>query len=104
MISHVKVPTKIMIKILTEEDYESSTVGVSGKVIHKVRPNDNLFIISRKYYGDETKWNKIYEVNKGTRFLKAKNETKFKKMEKERPDEREMAAKANEKREKKETK
>jgi len=37
---------------------------VSDKVVHKVKPNESLFKISRKYYGDEAKWHKIYEVNK----------------------------------------
>ena len=36
----------------------------SGKTIHKVKPNDSLFSISRKYFGDEAKWHKIYEVNR----------------------------------------
>lgn len=52
-------------KIITEENHKRSSVGVSGKIIHKVRPNDNLLNISRKYYGDETKWKKIYVANKG---------------------------------------
>ncbi|MFQ5685728.1 MAG: LysM peptidoglycan-binding domain-containing protein [Candidatus Scalindua sp.] len=44
---------------------ETKQADVSGKVIHKVKPNDSLFKISRKYYGDEAKWHKIYEANKG---------------------------------------
>jgi len=36
----------------------------SVKTIHKVISNDSLFKIARKYYGDEAKWHKIYEVNK----------------------------------------
>lgn len=40
-----------------QEDY-------SVKTIHKVISNDSLFKIARKYYGDEAKWRKIYEVNK----------------------------------------
>lgn len=50
---------------ITEENHKRSSVGISGKIIHKVRPNDNLLNISRKYYGDETKWKKIYVANKG---------------------------------------
>lgn len=49
---------------ITEENHKRSSVGVSGKIIHKVQPNDNLLNISRKYYGDETKWKKIYVANK----------------------------------------
>jgi nucleoid-associated protein YgaU len=43
---------------------ETKQEDVSVKVIHKVKPNDSLFKISRKYYGDETEWHKIYEANK----------------------------------------
>lgn len=50
---------------ITEENHKRSSVGVSGKIIHKVQPNDNLLNISRRYYGDETKWKKIYVANKG---------------------------------------
>jgi nucleoid-associated protein YgaU len=43
---------------------ETKQKDFSVKVIHKVVSNDSLFKISRKYYGDEAKWHKIYEVNK----------------------------------------
>ena len=43
---------------------ETKQEGVSVNAIHKVKPNDSLFKISRKYYGDETEWYKIYEANK----------------------------------------
>ncbi len=43
---------------------ETKHKDASGKTIHKVKPNDSLFAISRKYYGDEAKWHKIYEVNR----------------------------------------
>jgi nucleoid-associated protein YgaU len=41
----------------------ASAEDASIKVIHKVISNDSLFKISRKYYGDEAKWHKIYEAN-----------------------------------------
>jgi len=43
---------------------ETKHKDASGKTIHKVKPNDNLFAISRKYYGDEAKWHKIYVANR----------------------------------------
>jgi nucleoid-associated protein YgaU len=43
---------------------ETKQADVYVKVIHKVISNDSLFKISRKYYGDETEWHKIYEANK----------------------------------------
>jgi LysM repeat protein len=49
---------------ITKKDHKRSSVGISGKIVHKVKPNDSLFNISKKYYGDETKWKKIYEANK----------------------------------------
>jgi nucleoid-associated protein YgaU len=55
-------------EVITEETMavlETKQEDVSVKVIHKVKPNDSLIKISRKYYVDETKWNKIYEANKG---------------------------------------
>jgi nucleoid-associated protein YgaU len=42
---------------------ETKQEDASVKVIHKVISNDSLFKISRKYYGDEAKWHKIYEAN-----------------------------------------
>lgn len=43
---------------------ETKQEGVSVKAIHKVKPNDSLFKISRKYYGDAAEWHKIYEANR----------------------------------------
>jgi len=43
---------------------ETKQKDASVKAIHKVKLNDNLFAIARKYYGDEAKWHKIYEVNR----------------------------------------
>jgi len=43
---------------------ETKQKDASVKAIHKVKQNDSLFKISRKYYGDEAKWHKIYEVNR----------------------------------------
>jgi nucleoid-associated protein YgaU len=43
---------------------ETKHKDASVKTIHKVKPNDSLFAIARKYYGDEAKWHKIYEVNR----------------------------------------
>lgn len=53
------------ITVLETKQEDASAEDVSAKVIHKVKPNDSLFKISRKYYGDEAKWHKIYEANKG---------------------------------------
>ncbi len=52
------------IAVLKTKQEAASAEDVSAKVIHKVISNDSLFKISRKYYGDEDKWHKIYEANK----------------------------------------
>lgn len=46
------------------EEQQIPAVTIQGKVIHKVISNDNLFNISKKYYGEEAKWIKIYDANK----------------------------------------
>ena len=51
------------ITVLETKQEAASAEDVSVKVIHKVISNDSLFKISRKYYGDEAKWHKIYEAN-----------------------------------------
>ncbi len=43
-----------------------ASVGNTTKSIHKVKANDSLFKISKKYYGDEGKWDIIFEANKDT--------------------------------------
>ncbi len=49
---------------LPEDDQQVASVDISTKTIHKVKPNDSLFKIAKEYYGDGTKWNKIFEANK----------------------------------------
>ena len=41
-----------------------TSVTIKKKIIHKILSNDNLSKISNKYYGDATKWGKIYQANK----------------------------------------
>ncbi|MHC4269766.1 MAG: LysM peptidoglycan-binding domain-containing protein [Planctomycetota bacterium] len=49
---------------LPEDVQQVASVDISTKTIHKVKPNDSLFKIANKYFGDGTKWNKIFEANK----------------------------------------
>jgi nucleoid-associated protein YgaU len=44
--------------------YERYHVDISTKTIYKVKPNDSLSKIAKEYFGDETKWYKIFEANK----------------------------------------
>ncbi len=63
---------QIAVEIIFEEEEETlpedvqqvAPVDISTKTIHKVKPNDSLFKIANKYFGDGTKWNKIFEANK----------------------------------------
>ena len=50
---------------LPEGDLQLVSVDTSNKTIHKVKPNDSLIMIAKEYFGDETKWDKIFEANKG---------------------------------------
>ena len=34
------------------------------RITHKIRANDSLSKLARKYYNDESKWKKIYQANK----------------------------------------
>jgi nucleoid-associated protein YgaU len=52
--------------VILEKELQTPSYGVSVDTIYKVQSNDNLFKISRKYYGDGEKWNKIFEANKDT--------------------------------------
>ncbi|MFQ5963415.1 MAG: LysM peptidoglycan-binding domain-containing protein [Candidatus Scalinduaceae bacterium] len=48
----------------TKKEIEIPVIRIQSEVVHKVVSNDNLFNLSKKYYGDEAKWIKIYEANK----------------------------------------
>jgi nucleoid-associated protein YgaU len=70
--SRIIEKSQIAEEILFEEEEETlpedvqqvASVDISTKTIHKVKPNDSLFKIANKYFGDGTKWNKIFEANK----------------------------------------
>ena len=72
--SRIIEKSQIAEEILFEEEEETlpedvqqvASVDISTKTIHKVKPNDSLFKIANKYFGDGTKWNKIFEANKGS--------------------------------------
>lgn len=38
----------------------------NGPRVHVVGPNDTLYKLSKRYYGDASKWEKIRDANKGT--------------------------------------
>jgi len=43
---------------------ESETKSHEGKMVHKVRSGESLFVISRMYYGDDRYWRLIFEHNR----------------------------------------
>ncbi len=49
---------------MPEKGLQIPSDSVPTDTIHKVKPNENLFKISTKYYGDGKKWAKIFEANK----------------------------------------
>ncbi|MHC4267932.1 MAG: LysM peptidoglycan-binding domain-containing protein [Planctomycetota bacterium] len=59
-----EIPYEEEEEILPEDEQQVASVGISTKTIHKVKPNDSLFKIAKEYFGDGTKWNKIFEANK----------------------------------------
>ncbi len=60
----------INIEISREEDImgeggqKTAAIDVKKEVKHTVTSNDNLSNLSRKYYGDVTRWSEIYEANR----------------------------------------
>ncbi len=57
-------PSAVEEATLLKEDHKISSIDAQGETVHKVLPNDNLYKIAKKYYGDESKWIIIYEANK----------------------------------------
>ncbi|MCF7807498.1 MAG: LysM peptidoglycan-binding domain-containing protein [Candidatus Marinimicrobia bacterium] len=49
---------QILVVLQDEEDLDP--------IKHKVKPNENLKILALWYYGDEERWEKLYELNKHT--------------------------------------
>jgi len=41
------------------------SVSVGPAVVHVVAPGDSLGSIAIRYYGDSTRWQRIYEANRG---------------------------------------
>ncbi len=59
-----EIPNEEEKETLPGDVQQVESVDISTKTIHKVKPNDSLFKIANKYFGDGTKWNKIFEANK----------------------------------------
>ena len=55
---------KVTQNILDEESQATSYTTSTEDIYYKVQPNDNLFKIARKHYGDGQEWNKIFEANR----------------------------------------
>jgi molecular chaperone GrpE len=59
-----EIPYEDEEKSFLEDKQQISSVNIYTKTIYKVKPNDSLSKIAKKYFGDETKWGKIFEANK----------------------------------------
>ena len=60
----VILPVNGQLVTLPVDDQQVASVEISTKKIHKVKPNDSLSKIAKEYFGDETKWVKIFQANK----------------------------------------
>lgn len=49
---------------IPEKEQQISSYSISNNTVYKVRPNDSLIKISRKYYGNEKKWTRIFDANR----------------------------------------
>ena len=50
--------------IIRVEHQKVSMANCNRRITHKIRANDSLSKLPRKYYNDESKWTKIYQANK----------------------------------------
>ncbi|MFQ5713847.1 MAG: LysM peptidoglycan-binding domain-containing protein [Candidatus Scalinduaceae bacterium] len=67
-ISEVHIPEKEIEEFsesttIPKEEQQIPFVNIQGEIIHKVVSSDSLVKLSKKYYGDETKWKYIHEAN-----------------------------------------
>lgn len=67
-ISEVHIPEKGIEEFsesttIPKEEQQIPFVSIQGEIIHKVVSSDSLAKLSKKYYGDETKWKYIHEAN-----------------------------------------
>ena len=49
---------------ISEREQQTPMTDTKTEVVHEVLPNENLFNISKKYYGSKDKWTIIYEANR----------------------------------------
>jgi LysM repeat protein len=63
-IEYGTVKEKSVKKTSTGVTVKPIAVITSSKKVHTVKKGDTLWTISRKYYGEGSKWEKIYEANK----------------------------------------
>ncbi len=67
-VSEVHIPEKEIEEFVEDttipkEEQQIPFVSIQGDIIHKVVSSDSLVKLSKKYYGDETKWKYIHEAN-----------------------------------------
>lgn len=48
---------------VSKKEHRISSISNRKEAVYKVLAGDNLFDLSKKFYGDESKWIKIYEAN-----------------------------------------
>ncbi len=50
--------------IIQAELRKAGIASNNRSIIHKIRANDSLYKLAKKYYNDESKWEKIYQANR----------------------------------------
>ncbi len=58
------IPAEEEVVVTYEEPQTTSYSSSTDDVYYIVQPNDNLFKIAEKHYGDGQEWNKIFEANR----------------------------------------
>jgi len=50
--------------IIPPELVKASVANANSRITHKIKANDSLFKLAKRYYNDGSKWKKIFQANK----------------------------------------
>lgn len=59
-----KREAKLSNTIFSVACHDIRTVNTRRLITHKIMANDSLYKLAKKYYNDESKWDKIYQANR----------------------------------------
>ena len=52
--------------IIPSELVKASLANSNRRITHKIKANDSLFKLAKRYYNDGSKWDRIYQANKNS--------------------------------------